>query len=85
MSDEIGQLLDDLETELSDADYDSFEASMVRVPARLRSGAQAASRAGRGAEQDRVACHAQPGKNPGRSENFFQFEPYPGKGNNSWT
>ena len=34
VSDEIGQLLDDLEAELSGADYDSFEASMVRVTRR---------------------------------------------------
>jgi carboxypeptidase Taq len=34
VSDEIGQLLEDLETELSDADHDSFEASMVRVTRR---------------------------------------------------
>jgi len=34
VSDEIGQLLEDLEEELADADYDSFEASMVRVTRR---------------------------------------------------
>jgi carboxypeptidase Taq len=34
VSDEIGQLLEDLETELRDADYDSFEASLVRVTRR---------------------------------------------------
>ena len=34
VSDEIGQLLEDLEKELADADYDSFEASMVRVTRR---------------------------------------------------
>ena len=35
VSDEIGQLLEDLESELAGADYDSFEASMVRVTRRL--------------------------------------------------
>ncbi len=34
VSDEIGQLLDDLEPELADADYDSYEASLVRVTRR---------------------------------------------------
>ena len=34
VSDEIGQLLEDLEVELADADHDSFEASMVRVARR---------------------------------------------------
>ncbi len=34
VSDEIGQLLEDLEAELSGADYHSFEASMVRVTLR---------------------------------------------------
>jgi carboxypeptidase Taq len=34
VSDEIGQLLEDLEAELADADYDSFEASLVRVTRR---------------------------------------------------
>ena len=34
VSDEIGQLLEDLETELVDADPDSFEASMLRVTRR---------------------------------------------------
>ncbi len=33
-SDEIGRLLDDLEKELAGADYDSFEASLVRVTRR---------------------------------------------------
>jgi carboxypeptidase Taq len=33
-SDEIGQLLEDLETELKDLEYDSFEASLVRVTRR---------------------------------------------------
>jgi carboxypeptidase Taq len=32
--DEIGQLLDDLETELSGLDYDSYEASLIRVTRR---------------------------------------------------
>jgi carboxypeptidase Taq len=34
VSDEIGRLLEDLEGELADAGYDSFEASMVRVTRR---------------------------------------------------
>jgi len=34
VSDEIGQLLEDLEAELSSADFDSFEASLVRVTRR---------------------------------------------------
>ncbi|MFN2182443.1 MAG: carboxypeptidase M32, partial [Anaerolineae bacterium] len=34
VSDEIGQLLEDLEGELAGADYDSFEASLVRVTRR---------------------------------------------------
>ena len=34
VSDEIGRLLEDLEKELADADYDSFEASMLRVTRR---------------------------------------------------
>ena len=34
VSDEIGQLLEDLEAELAGADYDSFEASLVRVTRR---------------------------------------------------
>jgi carboxypeptidase Taq len=33
-SDEVGQLLDDLEAELAGAEYDSFEASLVRVTRR---------------------------------------------------
>lgn len=35
VSDEIGQLLEELEAELAGADYDSFEASLVRVTRRL--------------------------------------------------
>ena len=34
VTDEIGQLLDDLATELGDLDYDSFEASLLRVTRR---------------------------------------------------
>ncbi|MGD8904528.1 MAG: carboxypeptidase M32 [Anaerolineae bacterium] len=34
VSDEIGELLEDLEAELAGADYDSFEASLVRVTRR---------------------------------------------------
>ncbi len=34
VSDEVGQLLDDLETEYAGADYDSFEASLIRVTRR---------------------------------------------------
>jgi carboxypeptidase Taq len=76
VSDEMGQLLENLEAELTGADYDSFEASLVRVTRRLYDRERKLP-AELVAELSRTASLAHQVWQKARAESdFAQFQPY---------